>query len=271
MKKDKQTELEEYLLSLKKVAVAYSGGIDSSYLLYIANQVLPKEKVMAIIVNGSMVPRKDYKEAIEFLKDNHFQYREVPFDPLKIIAFQENHKDRCYYCKKELMTNVKKVAKENGYEYVLDGKNADDTKVYRPGSKASEELGILSPLAKFGFTKEEIRMYSKKNKIPFWDKPSNSCLATRFPYHTILTEEKLKKVEQSEEKIKQLGIKKVRVRVHDDIARIEVNKEDFPILLQNEKIIEEIKRTGFRFVTLDLSGLKSGSFDGGKIKNAKDI
>lgn len=263
----KQTQLEDYLKTLKKVAIAYSGGIDSSYLLFIANKVLPKKQVLAVIANGIMVPRKDYGEAIAFLKENHFQYIEVPYNPLEIIEFRENHKDRCYYCKKVLMTTLKKVANENGYEYLLDGKNADDLTVYRPGNRATEEVGIISPLAQFEISKEEIRQYSKTLGIPFWNKPSNSCLATRFPYNTHLTEKGLKKVEQSEEVIKDLGIKKVRVRVHDSIARIEVNPEDSEVILNNIKhknddnIVEKIKDLGFSYVTLDLSGLKSGSFD----------
>ncbi len=280
---EKQRQLEEYLRTLGKVVIAYSGGIDSSYLLYVANQVLPKQNVIAIIANGIMVPRKDYKEAIDFLKENNFQYIEVPYKPLEITAFRENHKDRCYHCKKALMTTLKNVAKENGYENLLDGKNADDLTVYRPGNKATEEVGVLSPLAKFDIHKEEIRQYSKNLGISFWNKPSNSCLATRFPYNTTLTEEGLKKVEQSEEIIKQLEIKKARVRVHNDIARIEVNPEDFETILNNIKnknrktnknnaninnkiendinLVEEIKNLGFSYVTLDLSGLKSGSFD----------
>ena len=264
---EKQTQLEDYLKKLKKVAIAYSGGIDSSYLLFVANKVLSKEQVLAVIANGIMVPRKDYEEAIAFLKENHFQYIEVPYKPLEITEFRENHKDRCYHCKKELMTTIKKVANENGYEYLLDGKNADDLTVYRPGNKATEEVGVISPLAKFEISKEEIRQYSKNLGISFWNKPSNSCLATRFPYNTNLTEEGLKKVEESEEIIKNIGIKKVRVRVHDTIARIEVNPEDFEIILNNIKhehnknIIEKIKDLGFSYVTLDLLGLKSGSFD----------
>ena len=264
---EKQKQLEEYLKNLKKVAIAYSGGIDSSYLSFLANKVLPKEQVLAVIANGIMVPRKDYEEAITFLKENHFQYIEVPYKPLEITEFRENYKDRCYHCKKELMTILKKTANENGYEYLLDGKNADDLTVYRPGNRATEEVGIISPLAKFKISKEEIRQYSKNLGISFWNKPSNSCLATRFPYNTNLTEEVLKKVEESEEIIKDLGIPKVRVRVHDNIARIEVNPEDFEMILNNIKyknddnIVEKIKKLGFSYVTLDLSGLKSGSFD----------
>ena len=253
--------LEEKLKEMKKVAISYSGGIDSSFLLYVANKILPRENVLAIIANGAMVSRKDYEDAINFLKENNFQYREIEYNPLEIEAFRENHKDRCYYCKKNLLSNVKKEAKENGFNIVLDGKNADDLKVYRPGNKATEELNIISPLAEVGFDKKMIRDESKKLGIKIWNKPSNSCLATRFPYNTILKREDLRKVELGEELIKSLEIQKVRLRVHDNIARIEILKEDFKKTLDNEEIIDKIKKLGFKFVTLDLSGIKSGSFD----------
>lgn len=144
---------------------------------------------------------------------------------------------------------------------MLDGKNADDLKVYRPGNKVAGELGIISPLAELEFSKQNIRDEAKKLRIKIWDKPSNSCLATRVPYNTILSEELLRKIDLSEEILKNLGIKNLRVRAHGEMARIEVQKEDFKIILENEKIIEEIKNLGFKFVTLDLSGIKSGSFD----------
>lgn len=254
-------KLENRLKELGKVAIAYSGGIDSCFLLYVANKVLSKENVLVVIANGNMVSRKDYKEAIEFLKENNFEFRELPYNPLSITEFRENHKDRCYHCKKNLMTKIKNVSNENGFINVLDGKNTDDLKVYRPGNKATEEIGIISPLAELGFDKETIRKQAKELGIKIWNKPSNSCLATRFPYNTNLTEENLKKVELSEEIIKSLGIEKVRTRVHGDIARIEVEKQNFEIILKNEKTIQQIKELGFNFVALDLLGLKSGSFD----------
>lgn len=254
-------KLENKLRELGKVAIAYSGGIDSSFLLYVANKVLPKENVLAIIANGCMVPRNDYNEAVECLKENKFNYIEVDYKPLDIPEFKENHKDRCYYCKKNLMNTIKNMANSKGFINVLDGKNADDLKVYRPGNKATEELGIFSPLAQLGINKQMIRKIAKEVGIKTWNKPSNSCLATRFPYNTCLTEDKLEKVEISEEIIKELGIEKVRVRTHDDIARIEVEKKDFDTIIKNEKAIDKIKAQGFKFVTLDLLGLKSGSFD----------
>lgn len=254
-------KLQDRLKELNKVAISFSGGIDSSFLLYVARITLPTENVLAIIANGNMVPRKDYEEAIEFLKENKINYKEIEYKRLEIKEFKENRKDRCYYCKKKLMSGIKEEANKNGFKNVLDGKNEDDLKVYRPGNKATEEIGIISPLAEIGFSKENIREESKKLGLKIWNKPSNSCLATRFPYNTILTEDDLKRVEQGEEVLKKLGIPKVRIRVHQEIARIEVEREYSNVIIQNQNIVEQIKALGFRYVTLDLNGLTSGSFD----------
>ena len=254
-------KLEKRLKELNKVAIAYSGGIDSSFLLYFANKVLPKKNVFAIIANGEMVPKKDYNEAIDFLKENNFQYIELEYKPLDIVEFRENHKDRCYHCKKNLMENIKKEANKNGFINILDGKNNDDLNVYRPGNKATEEVGIISPLAELKINKASIREFSKNLGIKFWNKPSNSCLATRFPYNTVLTKEDLEKVDKSEEIIKSKGIKRIRVRAHGEIARIEVERNDFDLIIKDTEIIESIKNLGFTYVTLDLDGIKSGSFD----------
>ena len=255
------SKLQDRLKELNKVAVSFSGGIDSSFLLYVAKITLPKENVLAIIANGNMVPRKDYNEALEFLKENDIKYKEIEYKTLEIKEFKENRKERCYFCKKKHMSSIKEEANKNGFINVLDGKNKDDLKVYRPGNKATEELKIISPLAEIGFSKEDIRKNARKLNLKIWNKPSNSCLATRFPYNTILTEEGLKKVEQSEELLKALGIPKIRVRVHQEVARIEVEKEYFNIIMQNLDMVNKIKNLGFKYVTLDLEGLTSGSFD----------
>lgn len=255
-------ELENELKKLKKVAVCYSGGIDSSFLLYFANKVLGKENVLGVIANGQMVARSDYEDAIKFAKENNFNLAEISYNALEVEDFKNNTKNRCYSCKKNLMTKIKEEANKQGYINVLDGKNVDDTKVFRPGNKATQELGIISPLEKAGFTKADIREYSKECGIKFWNKPSNSCLATRFPYNTVLTEEMLKNIEIAEDYIKQLNINRVRVRGHNNIARIEVEEKDFQIIMDNkEKIVGKIKELGFEFVTLDLVGIRSGVFD----------
>lgn len=208
-----------------------------------------------------MVPKKDYEDAINLLNENKFNYKEIKYNPLDIPEFRQNHKDRCYYCKKNLMGKIKKEAIKNGFETVLDGKNIDDLRVYRPGNKAAEEIGIISPLAELRISKKDIRKIAKEIGMKNFDKPSNSCLATRFPYNTELTIEKLEKVDSSEEIIKSLGIKKVRVRIHENIARIEVEKGDFKTILESKEKIEEIKNLGFDFITLDLEGYRCGSFD----------
>lgn len=254
-------DLKQELLKLKKVAVAYSGGIDSSFLLYISNMVLGKENVIAVIGNGVMIPRKDYNQAIEFVKVNNFQYHELPIDCLEVLEFKENHKDRCYHCKKAIMSKIIDYAYSHGYNYVVDGKNTDDTKVYRPGNQATSELGVVSPLANANFDKQTIRHYSKEYGLSFWNKPSNSCLATRFPYNTILSNDSLKQVELVEEMIKNIGIPNCRARVHGDILRIEVDPSYFHMILDHRDMIDKLKALGFKFITLDLSGIKSGVFD----------
>lgn len=253
--------LEKELKNLQKIAIAYSGGIDSAFLVFVANKVLGKENVLAIIADGQMLPRKDYKEAIEFLEQNSFNYKTIPYDCLTIPEFRENHKDRCYHCKKNIMTCIKNVATENGFNIVCDGKNKDDSKEFRPGTKATLELGIVSPLEKANITKAEIRKEARDLGIPFWDKPSNSCLATRFPYNTLINSDDLKRVELAEEIIKSLGIPTTRVRVHGNIARIEAHKQYFDLILKHTEIINKIKDLGFKYVTLDLEGLKTGCFD----------
>lgn len=207
-----------------------------------------------------MVENLEYNEAIKYLEDNDYKYQIINFKPLRIKEFKENMIDRCYFCKKEMMSLIKNKALEEKYEVILDGQNIDDLKQYRPGSKAIKELNILSPLAELSFSKTDIRTYSQILKIPAYNKPSNSCLATRFPYNTILTKEKLDAVAKAEAVIKSYNIKFCRARVHDDILRIEVNKEDF-IKLNKEELINKLKLLGYNFITSDLEGYISSKFD----------
>ena len=253
--------LRKYIKELNKVCISFSGGIDSTFLLKVASLVLDKENLLAIIANGDMLQKSDLNDAISFLKDNDINYKIIDFKPLEIEQFRLNKKNRCYYCKYNLMSNIKKEALKEGFEYVLDGKNKDDLNVYRPGNKASEELNILSPLALFDFTKKDIRNYSKDLEIPIWNKPSNSCLATRFPYDTYLSKEKLIMVESAENLIRNLGIDNVRVRYIENTAQIEVDKIFFNKIINNDKIINNIKNLGFKNVLLNLDGIKSGTFD----------
>ena len=242
---DKLEQLQELLKSYGKVAVAYSGGVDSNFVLQVATKTLGKENVLAVTCLGGMMSKED-------------------LNVLQVQAFRENWPDRCYHCKKVVMSHVIEEAKKHGIQYVLDGKNKDDESVYRPGMKAAEELGILSPLAKCELTKQEIRDYSKQLGISTYNKPSNACLATRFNYHTNITYEMLERIDQAEQLFHDIGIKHMRVRDIHNLARIEVEKQDFTKVLEHSEIVGKLKELGFDFVTLDLEGIKSGSFDKNK-------
>ncbi|WP_395013692.1 ATP-dependent sacrificial sulfur transferase LarE [Robinsoniella peoriensis] len=258
---DKLELLKKRLKELKKVAIAYSGGVDSNFLMSVARETLGKENVLAVLCSGAMLAQADYQEAVQLLKDKDVQYEILAMDVFTVSEFAGNDKKRCYYCKKNLMSKIIEMAKTQGYEVVLDGKNLDDAKVYRPGAAAAQELGICSLLYECGFTKQDIRNVSRELGIITWNKPSNACLASRFPYGTQLTAEKLKQVEDAERCLKELGIDSGRIRVHDRIARVEVAKEDFKCLLEHKDFVNKVKACGFDYVTLDLEGFRSGSFD----------
>lgn len=250
-------QLKQVLKSYQKVAIAYSGGCDSHFLYSVACDTLGKENVLAVLCIGYMMSKEDVESAKALLQDG--QYELIEIDVFSIDAFVNNREDRCYHCKKMIMSQVINKANEKGYQYVLDGMNQDDLHVYRPGRKACEELGILSPLK--NMNKQMIREYSQKLNVVTYDKPANACLASRFPYHTHLTKEKLEKVDHVETLLHQLQINHVRCRVHDRIARIEVEKKDFLKIINNQSLVDQIKAIGFDFVTLDLNGIRSGSFD----------
>lgn len=250
-----QTELRKY----ENVAIAYSGGVDSNFLFHVAIDTLGKDHVLPVLCRGAMMSKEDIEGALEQLQGANYVVLDV--NPLDVEAFRFNHKDRCYHCKKSIMSKVKVVAKEHNFEYVLDGKNKDDEKVYRPGLKACEELGIISPLANNELTKQEIRDYSKQLGISTYNKPSNACLASRFDYNTELTFEKLQMIEKGEKYLHDLGMFHVRLRVHGDVARLEVEPQEFKRIIDHKELIQKIKDLGFRFVTLDLEGIKHGGYD----------
>lgn len=254
---EKLEHLKQQLKSYQHVAIAYSGGCDSHFLYTIARETLGKDHVFAVICTGAMMANEDIEQAKWLLRDGFYEI--VPIDVFEILAFRYNQKERCYFCKKNIMSKVITKAKKKGFSFVLDGTNKDDLSVYRPGRKACEELHIISPLS--SFTKQEIRDYSKQLNITTFDKPANACLASRFPYDTLLTEEKLEKVDKIESLLHKKGIVHVRCRIHDDIVRIEAERKDFEKIISDQQLTENIKAYGFRFVTLDLNGITSGSFD----------
>lgn len=257
----KEALLQENLQKYGKLAVAYSGGIDSHFLLEEAIRALGRAHVLAVLCQGVMLPEAEAAEARRRLETLGVRCGILDVDVLAIPQFASNDRRRCYYCKKHLMGRIQTYAWEQGFETTADGKNADDARVYRPGAQAAQELGICSPLFESGFTKRDIRACARRRGIDIWNKPSQACLASRFPYDTVLTAEKLKKVERAEQILKDAGFADCRVRAHDAIARIEVPEERMAELVQNGGLAGAIRALGFAFVTLDLEGLRSGVFD----------
>ena len=257
----KRKKLAVLLEKCMPLAVAFSGGVDSTYLLHEAVKA-GKEKVTALIMKTPSVPERELDEAVTFCKSRGISFFVLPADPFSAAGFRENGRDRCYICKHFLFSALLEKAKEEGIPFVADGTNADDRKEFRPGLRALKELDIRSPLAEAGLTKKEIRELSEKEGLPTWNKPSFSCLATRFPYGEELTVEKLRRTEAAENLLADLGFTQRRVRVHGNLARIEVLSTEIPLLLERRDMISSrFEELGFLYTTVDLKGFRSGSMD----------
>lgn len=265
-----EKELEVRYLALKKelerlgsVAVAFSGGVDSTFLLKVAHDVL-KEKAIAVTAKSCSFPERELKEAIAFCESNGIRQIICETDELNIEGFRENPKNRCYLCKQELFKQILEIARENELLAVAEGSNLDDTGDYRPGLLAIQELGIASPLRDAGLSKADIRILSREMGLPTWDKPSFACLASRFPYGDTISEEKLSMIDRAEQLLMDLGFRQVRVRIHGRIARIEILPCDFERMLDaslREEIYARLQSFGFSYVTLDLRGYRTGSMN----------
>nr|WP_315024493.1 ATP-dependent sacrificial sulfur transferase LarE [uncultured Aminipila sp.] len=248
----------------KDVMVAFSGGVDSSLLLKMACDSASKKgnKVYAVTLHTMLHPLNELENARKVAKEVGAVHFIIQVDELQNAGILQNPPDRCYLCKKYLFEEVLKKAYELHADTIMDGTNEDDLHVYRPGIRAIQELGIVSPLAKSGITKAEVRQLAAEYGISASDRPSAPCLATRFPYGTILSHKKMEIVEEGESYIKALGIYNVRLRVHGEIARIEVDEQDISkILVHKEEIITYLKNLGYVYITLDLEGFRSGSMD----------
>ncbi len=260
-REEKEKKLAVLLEKCMPLAVAFSGGVDSTYLLHEAVKA-GKEKVTALIMKTPSVPEREIDEAVTFCKSRGISFFVLPADPFSAAGFRENGRDRCYICKHFLFSALLEKAKEEGISFVADGTNADDRKEFRPGLRALKELDIQSPLAEAGLTKKEIRELSEKEGLPTWNKPSFSCLATRFPYGEELTVEKLRRTEAAENLLAELGFTQRRVRVHGNLARIEVLPAEIPLLLERRDMISSrLEELGFLYTTVDLKGFRSGSMD----------
>ena len=261
MLEEKLDSLTEILKSLGSVAIAYSGGVDSTFLSKVAFDTLG-DNALAITARSETYPRSEFEEASKLAGKIGIRHKVIVSGELDIPEFADNPVNRCYYCKKELFTKLKEIAKKRGLKHVVDGSNFDDLDDHRPGMQAADELGVRSPLEEAKLTKADIRELSKKLGLPTWDKPSFACLSSRFPYGNRITREKLTAVGEAEIFLRNLGIRQLRVRHHDQIARIEVAEDDMEALLQNrEQIVEKLKELGYTYVAMDLQGYRTGSMN----------
>lgn len=259
----KKQDLESYLKALGRIAIAFSSGVDSTFLLKTAHGLLG-DNVIAVTARSCSFPQREFNEAQAFCQAEGIVQVVVDSEELAIDGFRQNPKNRCYLCKRELFRKIREIAEQRQIPYIAEGSNVDDTGDYRPGLIAVAELGIKSPLQEAGLTKAEIRQLSKEIGLATWEKPSFACLASRFVYGETISEEKLSMVDRAEQKLLDLGFRQVRVRIHGNLARIEIDPSEFSKLLQGDvakQLNAYLQTLGFSYVTLDLGGYQTGSMN----------
>src|SRR2546423_1231685 len=260
----KADALRERLAAFGSVVVAYSGGVDSACLAYVASRTLG-DNALAVTADSASYPERHRQIALRIARDFGLHHQIVHTGELERPEYRSNPTNRCYYCKHELYTHLSRLA-ESRSAIVVDGNNADDRGDYRPGRQAAREFGVRSPLDEVDLTKDEIRELSRRAGLPTWDEPASACLSSRIPYHTEVTDEKLRTIERAEQALRALGFRVFRVRHHDDLARIEIARAEMARALEPEiaaAIVRELKAAGYRYVSLDLQGYRTGSLNEG--------
>ena len=259
----KLNALEDRLRSLDKLMVAYSGGVDSAFLAAVAHRVLG-DRMLAVLADSPSLARRDMEQAKAFAETQGIPLRVIQTEELANPEYQRNDANRCFHCKTELFESMKKLGAELGFTNIAYGMNADDRRDYRPGQRAAEDHEVLAPLADVNLTKNEIRTLAKDAGYTLWDRPAAPCLSSRVEYGRTVTREVLEQIERGEESLRQLGFREFRVRHHGEIARIEISRAEMPRALSlemMETISEEVRKAGFKYVTLDCTGFRSGSLN----------
>lgn len=262
--RDKENRLERIIKECSRALVAFSGGVDSTYLLSVAVGALGPVNVLAVTIESPVVPPMEINEACKIARSLEVEHIVLKVDTIDIEEVRNNRPDRCYHCKKGIFKRMLAIAEERGLSCVLEASNRDDKGDYRPGLRAIGELGVRSPLIEAGLTKEEIRVLSKERDLPTWNKPALACLATRIPYDEPLTKEKLEQVRIAEEYVCSVGFTSCRLRHHGNVARIEVPPPEIDKLLDEAtrgRIVERLKEIGFTYIVVDLEGYRSGSMN----------